>query len=304
MPDIFELLKCPTCGGSLERDGGSLICRGGAKTHTFDVARQGYVNMLPPGRGRNAKSGDDAEMVRSRSAFLSLGYYDRISDTVADLILEYYPTEETGGIIKIADSGCGEGYHTCRFVKRISETGMTPVCCAAFDASKNAAAHAAKSAAEQALAPKNGIGAPFEGSSLISFMTGNIFYLPLKDKSVGAVVSMFAPIAGDENFRILTHGGITVVAASGEDHLIEMREMIYPNVIKKPSVPKAGDGFYQADCKNLKYKIKLESNSSIMNLFGMTPFCYKTPPNAVKILEKTDLLELTVDTDLYVFIKK
>ena len=41
-----------------------------------------------------------------------------------------------------------------------------------------------------------------------------------------------------------------------------------------------------------------------MNLFGMTPFYYKTPPNAVKILEKTDLLELTVDTDLYVFIKK
>ena len=35
---------CPTCGGPLERRESALVCPQG---HSFDIARQGYVHLLP-----------------------------------------------------------------------------------------------------------------------------------------------------------------------------------------------------------------------------------------------------------------
>lgn len=63
-------LRCPLCGEPLAVVGNSLVCAG-ARRHTYDMARTGYVNLnthLP-------KSGDTAEMAAARQAFLRRGYY-------------------------------------------------------------------------------------------------------------------------------------------------------------------------------------------------------------------------------------
>ena len=303
MSDICSILACPVCGGELKREGGSLLCRATDKTHTYDVSREGYVSLLPPGKGRNSKAGDEAAMIRARSAFLETGAYDKISDSVAELIAKHTPCRE-GFPITIIDSGCGEGYHSLRIARESARLAGKRVMLAAFDASKFGAAHGAKAAVKAALSPKEGIGSLWDGDVLVSFMTGNIFALPVKSCSADAVVSMFAPLAWEEMSRVLIDGGIVVVAASGEDHLYEMREIIYKDVIKKVPCPTVGEGFSEVCRTSVRYKAHLDSSDAVMALFGMTPFCHRAPREGADRLREKDKLDVTVHTELFVYRKE
>lgn len=299
MNDILDILTCPVCQGTLVREGKSLVCSGGAKRHTYDVSREGYVNLLPPGKEKNAHTGDDVEMVRARVRFLSSGIYDDISSEVARIISEHCENKTSPVIV---DSGCGEGHHTCNFTKKLSER-TERVLCAAFDASKHAAAAGAKRAYRSALAGKAGISDTFDGKAQTYFAAGNIFSLPVKSDSVDAVVSMFAPIAWQENLRILKKGGILVVTASGIDHLDEMRSVIYDEVIKKAPEVEAGEGFIPVARDSVRYAAELKSSDEIMDLFGMTPFYYKTSPKGIEKLSALEALSITVNADFFVFKK-
>ena len=84
MGETFAHLICPICGTLLTKEGASLYCRG-ARRHCYDISAAGYVNLLPPGKKNNARAGDDKEMLRCRSRFLSGGWYDPISETAARL---------------------------------------------------------------------------------------------------------------------------------------------------------------------------------------------------------------------------
>ena len=74
LDDVLDLLRCPHCAAALERVDGVLRCPAG---HSFDIARQGYVNLL------GAASGDDAAMVAARVAFLDAGHFDPLGDALA-----------------------------------------------------------------------------------------------------------------------------------------------------------------------------------------------------------------------------
>lgn len=302
MSNICSILACPVCGGELTREGGSLLCRQTEKIHTYDVSREGYVSLLPPGKGRNSRSGDENAMIRSRSAFLESGAYDNISDSIGVLIDRFAPRHAVGALTVI-DSGCGEGYHSLRIAKKSCELSSDHIMLAAFDASKAGAAHGAKAGARAGLSPKDGVGAEWDRDILVSFMTGNIFSLPVKAGCADAVVSMFAPLALDEMSRVLADDGIVVVAASGEDHLYEMREIIYNDVIKKAPSPKMGDGFTEVCRETVRYKTHLRDSDTIMALFGMTPFCHKAPREGAERLRERKELTVTVHTELFVYRK-
>ncbi len=59
-------LRCPVCQSSLSYEAGSLRCPAG---HSFDVAKQGYVNLL----GKPPKNADTPDMVAARERFLAGG---------------------------------------------------------------------------------------------------------------------------------------------------------------------------------------------------------------------------------------
>jgi len=303
MNDICSILACPVCGGDLKREGGSLLCRATEKTHTYDVSKEGYVSLLPPGKGRNSRSGDEAAMIKARSNFLETGAYDKISDSIAEIIAKYAP-RRTDLPLTVIDSGCGEGYHSIRIAKESARIAKYPVRLAAFDASKAGAAHGAKSAVRQAVSPKGGVGEYWESDALVSFMTGNIFSLPVKDSCADAVVSMFAPLAWEEMSRVLNGDGIVIVAASGEDHLYEMREIIYRDVIKKAPSPTVGEGFSEICRVSVRYSAALDGSDTIMALFGMTPFCHRAPREGADRLREKDKLTVTVHTELFVYRKQ
>ncbi|MBQ8369613.1 MAG: methyltransferase domain-containing protein [Clostridia bacterium] len=293
MTTIFNIITCPVCGGELRRENRSLVCASG---HTFDIAKSGYVNMLPPGKEKNARTGDEKDMVRARVDFLAKGYYAGISSAVAEIMAEY-----TSGDAVLCDMGCGEGYHTCRFAGELHDKTGHSVLALGFDASKYAAECASKLAKSKGWLSRDGIGAELYSPVSCAFMPGNIFHLPVKDHAVTCAVSMFAPVAGDEARRILTDDGILVVVSSGRNHLIEMRRLIYDDVHLSDSLPDTPDGFELADRRNLTYTASIENKADIASLFVMTPFYYKTTEAGRARLAERETLDVTVDVNLSVF---
>ena len=66
------MVICPLCEKPLSREAKNWHCENG---HTFDVARQGYVNLLTVQQKHSLNPGDTREMVGARRQFLEAGYY-------------------------------------------------------------------------------------------------------------------------------------------------------------------------------------------------------------------------------------
>ena len=123
---------CPACGGALERRESALVCQ---KGHSFDVARQGYVHLLPVKQMHAKVPGDTKQMVDARRRFLALGHYDAFRDTLRRLVSEHLPQGGT-----VLDAGCGEGFYTAALAEAaLEKNGRT----AGIDISKFAVKAAA-----------------------------------------------------------------------------------------------------------------------------------------------------------------
>jgi SAM-dependent methyltransferase len=191
MADWYSLLACPNCGGDLARAEGALRCAGG---HSFDIARQGYVNLLPG--GAHTGTADTKEMVAARTEFLARGHFAPLDAALADVVAE--AVAGVGGCI--ADVGAGTGEHLVAVLERLPERiGL------ALDVSKHAARRAAKAH------PRIGV--------VVCDAWG---VLPVRDGVVAAVMSMFAPRNAAEFARILAPGGALVVVTPTDRHLAEI----------------------------------------------------------------------------------
>lgn len=100
----MSLFCCPICGGPLDRGPSACSCPAG---HSFDLAREGYVHLLPANRMHSKMPGDDKGMAAARAAFLSKDYYAPLRDALCSIALE-----RTGPAPRVLDTGCGEGYYT------------------------------------------------------------------------------------------------------------------------------------------------------------------------------------------------
>ncbi len=292
--NALEYLRCPVCGGTFTRKPSLLQCTNG---HCFDLAKEGYVNLLPPGKGKNARTGDEKAMVRARQTFLATGLYQGISDGIAALLHKYLPSDHTP---VLCDSGCGEGYHTLRITDSLSKSHGS-VLTYGFDASKIAVGYAAKTATRHGYTGEGGIGT--EGETICAFCPANIFALPLASSSADAVISMFAPVAADENLRILREKGILIVASSGIQHLSEMRTLLYDNVRYHEDTSPVYAGFALAETMDVRYTMHIPDSTVLRALWTMTPFYYRTTPEGKERLFSTDFLDCTVDVRLSIYKK-
>ena len=64
---VVMSFSCPLCHQPLTREKNSYIC---PQRHQFDMAKEGYVNLLPVQHKRSRDPGDSAEMMQARRAFL------------------------------------------------------------------------------------------------------------------------------------------------------------------------------------------------------------------------------------------
>jgi 23S rRNA (guanine745-N1)-methyltransferase len=183
LADVLDLLRCPVCGEPLTEAGGALRCR---EDHSFDIARQGYVNLVP-GRA------DTAEMVEARDAFLRAGHFRSLAAALAESTDPSVP----GAIV---DLGAGTGYYVARVLDALPEARGIAV-----DASPAALRRAAR-AHERATAVGADAWKP----------------LPLRDEIASIVLSVFAPRKAAEMARILAPGGRLLAVTPTTRHLHEL----------------------------------------------------------------------------------
>ena len=103
----MELL-CPLCAAPLQKQQRSCVC---ANRHSFDIARQGYIHLLPVQNKKSLNPGDTPQQVMARREFLEGGFYKPIADALYDLLKGY-----TGPIL---DVGCGEGYYSAFLAQQL-----------------------------------------------------------------------------------------------------------------------------------------------------------------------------------------
>ena len=193
----FRLLHCPICRLDFAPAARSLICAHG---HTFDLAREGYVN-LTAGRHLPAESGDGRAQLQRRDAFLRGGYLDAVGDAIAHAL--DFP--RVLGTYRIIDAGCGTGYHLRRLLDYVEVQDIRP-CGLGLDLSKHAARFAAR-------VPGNA-----------SFAVADLWRAwPIKSRAADLVLSIFAPKHLAEMARVLAPWGMLAMAYPGPDHLGELR---------------------------------------------------------------------------------
>ena len=282
---LENVLRCPLCHEKMERDEKSFFCLG-PRRHCYDIAKGGYVNLLPPGKKSNAKTGDDKEMLRARRAFLSTGAYDKISEKAARVALDSLAPRDH---LTFADAGCGDGYHALNIEKYYRNAGLSALAIG-LEASKSGAEMAAKKARQE--------------ERQAFFAAANIFDMPLCDKSCDILFSMFAPVADAEAYRTLKDDGVLLVCSSGSHHLWEMREVLYGEPRLSPPLDRTPEGFELCKSESLAYSFTLESRELIAALFTMTPFYWRSPKEGRERLLSLDSLTLRSETEYKVYKKK
>lgn len=264
----MSVLKCPVCSLDLIKNGKCLKCN---NNHSFDIAKEGYVNLLSAHKsGDNV--GDNKEMARFRRDFLNKGYYSTLANAVGECLEKY--TKESDIVLDIC---CGEGYYTEQLTKKYNREYY------GFDISKNMVR----------LAAKRKCGA--------DFFVANISSIPVKSESVDFAFHLFAPFHCEEFSRILSRDGVIVTAIPGKEHLYELKEVLYDKpYFNDEKLPQAGE-LKLVEKLRAKTKIDLTSNEDIMSLFRMTPYFYHTPSKGINRLEEYKNLTTTIDFVLLVY---
>ena len=276
--NIIKALCCPICKAPMTvkvSTGASLVC-GGKKTHCYDFASSGYVNLSSPVQ---SGGGDSKQAVKARTEFLELGYYQPVAEKLAELCERH--SKEKGLLV---DAGCGEGYYSCF----LAEKGFSVF---GADLSKFATDAAAKRFSRKEL--YNGL-----------FAASSVFELPIGDGSVDCVTNVFAPCAEDEFSRVLKKDGILAVAYAGERHLFGLKDAIYKTAHVNTERADLPERLIKIDECRVTYSIELCSNEHIMSLFAMTPYYWRTSVSDGEKLKTLNTLVTEVDIIISVYQKQ
>lgn len=261
-------LICPVCGEALERVDRSYVCR---NRHSFDIARQGYVNLLTVQQKHSLAPGDTREQVLSRRAFLEAGYYAPISEALNRAALEY------GASGEILDVGCGEGYYSARLA-RVLNMPLT-----GLDISKEAVRCAA---------------AKYKDAD---WLCATAAHIPVTDGSVGVLTSLFAITLPEEFRRVLREGGLYFQVLAAEDHLLGLKSIVYDRLIhkEKNTVPEL-PGFALLESRPIRFSFAVEGEA-VHSLFAMTPHLFRIGKEGAARLAQTRQLTDTASCVLNVY---
>lgn len=261
--NFYKELSCPVCKNDLIKENKCLKCQSG---HSFDIAKEGYVNLLTASHKSGDLLGDNKSMALSRQNFLNKGYFSSLSKFLSGYVKENCKKESV-----LLDICCGEGYYSAEVLKENSCTLY------GFDLSKSMVRLAAKR--------------KLTGS----FFVANLSKIPLKDESVDFAFHLFAPFHEKEFSRILKKDGRLLTVVPGESHLFELKEAIYEKPYKNDEKLPEANELKLHNTYKVKEKITLSSKEDIESLFMMTPYYYRTSQKDKKKLQSLDSLEVTVE---------
>jgi len=282
---MTSILQCPVCRNLLLLSAEGYQC---AQHHTFDAARQGYVNFLLAHQKHSKEPGDSPEMIRSRRRFLDLGHYNRVSDGINEAVAGNLDGSESGRAVSILDAGCGEGFYLKRLKEYLAHDPGKPVPIDYYgvDISK----YAVRIATQR--------------DKTMDWFVASIIDLPFAPASLDVVLNVFSPADVAEFSRILKQAGKLVMVSPGPRHLNGLREIIYPIAREhaQPALLEQARKFFSPLTETrTNYQIELKSSGEIMDLLAMTPYFWNIDLSTKSRVEALARLVLDVDVEIRVF---
>jgi 23S rRNA (guanine745-N1)-methyltransferase len=249
--------------------------------HVFDIARQGYVNLLTT--DRKAPAGDTAAMVAARDSFLAAGHFDQLAAALA---------AEAAGVAAapgtcVVDAGAGTGFYLAAVLNQLpGRAGM------ALDASKFALRRAARAH-------------PRIGAVACDVWRG----LPVADGSAGLLLNVFAPRNGPEFHRVLAPGGRLLVITPTPQHLQELvgaLDLLTVDGQKQERLSRTlGPGFAPVSERHLT-STPLMSHAGVLGLVQMGPSAWQADPEELqsRVARLPGSLPVTVSVTLSAYSRR
>lgn len=267
----MNLLMCPVCREKLNLVDKTWQCE---HRHSYDIAKQGYVNLHVVQHKHSKTPGDTVESVQARRAFLSAGFYAPLQQAVVEKLRQLR-------IENLLDIGCGEGYYTDAMQAEVLQ-------CVGVDIAKNAVQVAAKL------------------NSDVTWVVGTGATLPVLDQSIDLCSSLFSPIPQQEILRVLKDKGYLLVVTPAPEHLFAIREALFEEV--KPHEPnkfvqQLAQDFELIESHVVSADLTLPQQQ-LKNLIAMTPYAYKAKVERRSALEALAEFKVTAQFQLYLFQKK
>lgn len=256
-----EFFICPVCRSALLLEDCTYRCE---KNHSFDRAKEGYINLLLSHQRRSSHPGDDAAMIQARRRFFDSGAYNPLKELIRQSAISNPQSA-------ILDCGCGEGY----FLGSLTGTRF------GVDISKEAIRCAAKRYGDANWIVANGMRK-----------------LPFAGHSLDVILSILAPRNPEEFARILKPDGALILGVPGPNHLIELRSRLAANAggfeeKADEAAAKCAPYFKETHRDLLSYQQTL-SAAQLADLIQMTPIFWCSSPEAKAEVQQHAQLTVTV----------
>lgn len=277
-------LACPLDATPLA-GGPALRCE---KGHSFDRAREGYWNLLLVQHKASRHPGDTKEMVAARRRIHDAGLYASVAAKVFAMLERLAAAQPGETPLRVLDAGCGEGYYLARLAEAAlaSPLGGT-LELAGTDVSKPAVQMAAKRRLPQ------GAG--------ITWAVANNRHLPFAAGHIDLILSMFGFCVWEGFKAVQAPGGRVLIVDPGPDHLIELREIIYPAVKRStpPGLAAAEAAGYALESEqSLRATVDVADAAQVQDLIGMTPHATRMPAAGREALARVGRIDVTMDVVL------
>lgn len=274
------VFACPVCWEPLHAGQNAYACE---NHHLFDVAREGYVNLLLAQHRRSKDPGYRKEMIAGRRDFFDAGHYEQLADGIADRVAAHLPDNSDAVVV---DAGCGEGYYLRRLRTRLDEqAGPVGVALCGIDISKHGIRVAARRDPEGAYA------------------VASSFRMPLRAELVDVLLTHFSPVSPQDFCRVVKPGGVVLIGGPGEGHLFGLKELLYDRPAQHEPVATlaAEPGFELVGTTTIRYPLRLRGPGQVANLLLMTPFYWSVDDATRERIATVEALDTEVDVVVHAY---
>lgn len=237
-----RMYLCPLCQLPLTLNQRQYQC---TNKHSFDLAKEGYVNLLPVQQKKSLDPGDNSEMMQARRAFLQAGWYAEVAEQAATMLSAYKPQQ-------LLDLGCGEGYYSGLLQQQLAPQQLHGI-----DISKAAIRFAAKHY------PK------------AHFAVASAYQLPFAAEQFDAIARIYAPSLLSELQRVLKVGGYLLTVTPAPAHLLQIKQALYSEVKLHSSDIAQLAGFQHMQRQQLSFTLAQLSAEDLTHLITMVPLGWK-----------------------------